>query len=431
MSGTTQSQVLIERDAALPIVHVGISSLSGGAHDPPGFEGLTRLSGRLMRRTAGGRTADEVDNLVDRIGASVGVDTGTGSTTLSGSVLKRSADTYLELLKDTLTAPGLHADELERLKRETLAELTEVLDNDRQLARRWFLRGVFEGHLYGRTLVGNKPSLERIGVADIQRTLAEQLVRGNMIFSFAGDIDPDQATRGVQAISKGLADKPALHDPVVEPRPRQGRHLIFVDKPDRTQTQIMIGNVGSHPKDHDYTALHVANTVFGGTFTSRLSREVRGKRGWSYGAYASLAYERHRQTFSLYTFPKADDAGPCLALELELLEAWHRDGITADELGWVQQYLTRSHAFDRDTTSKRIGLKLDELLNDLPPGYYASYVPSIQAVTQAQANEAVQRRITPKDLVIVVVGTHADIGGAVRDSIPDLASETVVPFDTP
>jgi zinc protease len=431
VSSLTEAQLLMERDPALPIVHVGISTLSGGAYDPPGLEGLTRLSGRLMRRTAGGRTADEVDNLVDRIGASVGIDSGTGSTTISGSVLKRSADTYLELLKETLTAPGLFADELERLKRETLAELTEVLDNDRSLARRWFLRGVFESHLYGRTLVGNKASLERVGVDDIKRHLSELLVRGNLIFSFAGDIDPDQATRGAQVIAKALAAKPALPDPVVEPRPRQGRHLIFVDKPDRTQTQIMLGNVGSHPNDADYTALHVANTVFGGTFTSRLSREVRGKRGWSYGAYASLAYERHRQTFSLYTFPKADDAGPCIALELELLEAWHEDGISADELDWVQQYLTRSHAFDRDTTSKRIGLKLDELLNDLPRGYYGNYVSSIHAVTRAQANEAVQRRISPKDLVIVVVGTHADIGGAVRDSIPDLASETVVPFDTP
>jgi zinc protease len=421
---------MVERDAALPIVHVGISSLSGAAYDPPGLDGLTRLSGRLLRRTAGGRTADEVDNLIDRIGASVGVDCGSGSTTFSGSCLKRSVDTYLEFLKDALTAPGLHEDELERLKRETLAELTEILDSDRQLARRWFLRSVFGEHPYGRTLVGSKQSLERIGVADIKRQVAAQLVRGNLVFSFAGDIDPDHATRGAQAIAKVLPEGPALPDPVQEPTARTGRHLIFVDKPDRTQTQILIGNLGTHPRDADHSALFVANTIFGGTFTSRLTREVRGKRGWSYGAYSSLAYDRHRQTFSLWTFPKADDAAPCIALELELLEAWRNEGVTAEELTWVQQYLGRSHAFDRDTTSKRVGLRLEELLSDLPAGYYSNYVQSIQSVTLAQANEAVQRRITPKDLVVVVVGTHATTGAAVRDAIPDLASETVVPFDS-
>jgi zinc protease len=422
---------MVERDAALPIVHVGISCLSGAAYDPPGLEGLTRLSGRLLRRTAGGRTADQVDELVDRIGASVGVDCGSSSSTMSGSVLKRSFDTYLALLKDSLIAPGLHEDELERLKRETLAELTEILDSDRQLARRWFLRSVFQAHPYGRTLVGTKQSLERIGVADIRRQLGNQLVRGNLTFSFAGDIDPEHASRGAHAISKALPVGAALPDPVKEPTARTGRHLIFVDKPDRTQTQILIGNLGSHPQDADHFPLLLANTIFGGTFTSRLTREVRGKRGWSYGAYSSLAYDRHRQTFSLWTFPKADDAAPCIALELELLEAWCNDGVTPEELTWVQQYLSRSHAFDRDTTSKRVGLRLEELLCDLPAGYYSNYVQSIGAVTQAQANQAVQRRITPKDLVIVVVGTHATTGAAVRDAIPDLASETVVPFDSP
>jgi zinc protease len=422
--------VLIERDAALPIVHFGISSLSGAAYDPPGLEGLTRLSGRLLRRTAGGRTADEVDNLTDRIGASVGVDCSSSNQTMSGSSLKRSVDTYLELMKDALLAPGLHEDELERLKRETLAELTEILDSDRQLARRWFLRSVFADHPYGRTIVGTQESLERIGVADIKRQVAAQLVQGNLIFSFAGDVDPDQATRGANAIAKALPAGPALPDLVREPKPRSGRHLIFVDKPDRTQTQILIGNLGTHPREPEHFPLLVANTIFGGTFTSRLTREVRGKRGWSYGAYSSLAYERQRQTFSLWTFPKAEDAAPCIALELELLEAWRNDGVTAEELTWVQQYLGRSHAFDRDTTSKRVGLRLEEILCDLPAGYYSDYVRSIESVTLEQANGALERRISTKDLVIVVVGTHATTGAAVRDAIPDLDSETVVPFDS-
>lgn len=427
----TNSSLIIERDAALPIVHTGISTLSGAAYDPPGLEGLTRLSGRLMRRTAGGRTADEVDALIDRIGASVGVESGPGSTTLSGTVLRRSFTTYIELMKDTVVAPGLHEDELERLKRETLAELTEVLDSDRQLGRRWFLRSVFEGHPYGRTVVGTKESLERVRVADVKAQLARQLVRGNVVLSFAGDIDPDQAARGAEAIVAGLPEGDALPDPIPEPTPRPGRHLLFVDKPDRTQTQILIGGLGSHPKDPEYFPLFVANTVFGGTFTSRLTREVRGKRGWSYGAHSSLAYDRHRQTFSLWTFPKAEDAAACIALELSLLEEWWQSGVSAEELEWVQRYLSHSHAFDRDTTSKRVGLVLEEKLSDLPEGFYSRYVSAIRSVTLEQANAAIQRRISPADLVIVVVGTYATTGAQVRDAIPNLASERVVPYDTP
>ena len=150
--------------------------------------------------------------------------------------------------------------------------------------------------------------------------------------------------------------------------------------------------------------------MFGGTFTARLTHEVRAKRGWSYGANSSLSYDRQRQTFSMWTFPKAEDAAPCIALELEMLEDWWKDGVSADELEWAKQYLVRSHAFDRDTTSKRVGLRLDEQLCDLPEGYYANYTDSIEAVTLEQANAAIQKRISLEDLVMVVVGTHSHHG---------------------
>ena len=73
-------------------------------------------------------------------------------------------------------------------------------------------------------------------------------------------------------------------DPSPSRRRGPGRHLVFVDKPDRTQTQILIGGLGTSAHDADHVPLIVANAVFGGTFTSRLMQEVRSKRGWSYGA---------------------------------------------------------------------------------------------------------------------------------------------------
>src|SRR5690606_30281998 len=119
---------------------------------------------------------------------------------------------------------------------------------------------------------------------------------------------------------------------VTEPSPRSGRNLVVVDKPERSQTQILIGGLGSSPHDPDHVPLLVANTVFGGTFTARLSEEVRSKRGWSYGAYSSLPYDRRRQAFSMWTFPASTDAAACVALELQLLESWVTEGITEAEL---------------------------------------------------------------------------------------------------
>ena len=422
--------LLLERDDSLPVIHGGICTRSGASEDPAELLGLTRLCGRLMRRTAGGMPADEVDARIDRMGASLGLDSGHGSMALSGSVLERSYEEFMRLFEQILVAPGLVEDELERLKRETLAELTEILDSDQQLAQRWFLRSLFAGHVYGRTVIGTEKTLQAISVADVRRCYARHFTRDNLVFSFAGAVERERVERASRAIWEALPAGGAAPPPPAEPSSPKGRRLVFVDKPERTQTQILIGGLGTHPSDADHFGLLVANTVFGGTFTARLTQEVRAKRGWSYGAYSSLGYDRRRQAFSMWTFPKAEDAAACMALELEMLTDWWQRGITAEELGWAKRYLAQSQAFSCDTAAKRLGLVLDELTSDLPKGHYDRFVASVGDVTLEQANRAIQSRISLDDLTIVVVGTHAAIGDEVRRVIPGLAGDRVVPFDT-
>jgi zinc protease len=192
---------------------------------------------------------------------------------------------------------------------------------------------------------------------------------------------------------------------------------------------MVVGGLGIHAHDPELVPLSVANTAFGGTFTSRLMQEVRAKRGWSYGASSRISFDRRREAFTMWTAPAAGDAAACLALELELFHTFRADGVTADEIDFVKRYLVRSHAFDVDTARKRVHQKLETELYALPPGYHERYVELVQAVDLASANAAVLARLSEDDLVIGVVGTHADIGDAIAKAIPRLASVTVAPFD--
>ena len=157
--------------------------------------------------------------------------------------------------------------------------------------------------------------------------------------------------------------------------------------------------------------------------------EVRVKRGWSYGAYSSLPYDRRRQAFSLWTFPKASDAPACIALELEMLRDLRAKGITSGEFGWAKRYLVRSHAFALDTAAKRVGLTLDADLYDLPPGYYERYLENLRAATLEQANQAVRERFSDENLLLSVVGTEATTLLDVKSAIPNLGSADVVRYD--
>jgi zinc protease len=311
-----------------------------------------------------------------------------------------------------------------------LAELTETLDDDRGLGRRWFRHRVFGTHPYARSVTGTATSLGQIKPDDLKALYGRIVRPENLIFAFSGDIDRARAEALAEQVLSQLTAGPPPNDTIAEPAVIPGRRLTFVDKPDRTQTQILIGGLGTHPADPDHLALHVANTVFGGTFTARLTQEVRAKRGWSYGAYSSLPIDRRRQTFSMWTFPKAEDASPCIQLQLEMLHALRTKGITKKELAWAKKYLVRSHAFALDTASKRVGLLLDSALYGLPDGYYENYIERVQGVTLEAANASVVERLSEDDLLVTVVGTAAQIGEAVRTAVPNLATSEVVAYDT-
>jgi len=419
----------LEENHALPLVSIAVAIRSGAASDPEGKEGLTRIMVRMLRRGCRGLASHEIEEKIDSLGAEFAADVSASVITLHVDVISRSLDPMVDLLATLMGEPTFDEAELGKLLRETEGEIIEARDNDRSLATRHFRRLVFEGHPYGRRLGGTIPSIQGITRQDIVQYYQRHFVQGNVDIAFAGDVDEAKASEISRRLVSGLAAGKPAPFAIASPESRHGKRLVFVDKPDRTQTQILMGDIGSHPRDADHIPLHVATTIFGGTFTSRMMRAIRSERGWSYGAYARLPYDAERDAFSMWTFPAAKDAAACIELQLELLGTWRDKGILPKELSFAQRYLMRSHAFDIDTAQKRVHQKLDVDLFYLPADYHTKYLDHVESVTLETANEAIRRRISGEDLVVAVVGTHAEIGEAITRAIPGLTKVEVVPYD--
>jgi zinc protease len=422
--------LILETSHALPLVNIAVARVTGAAQDPEGKAGTSRILSRLARRTAGGRPLQVIEESLDRLGASLGSDVSYSATSLSGTVIARSLDKFADLLADAVGRPSLDITEFERLKRETRAEIIDGLDNDRALGHRALRRALYPNHPYANTSAGTLKTLAAIEhqtVVDFDRLVRR---RDSLVLGVSGSIELEQAKalaeRVIEAVPEGQAPKDTLTDPVIA----EGRKLIIVDKPERAQTQILIGLSGTQPTDEDHTALHVAATVFGGTFSSRLMQEVRVNRGWSYGAYASLPIDRYRQAMTLWTFPSKDDAPACAKLELELLEKLVCDGITPKELNFAKKSLVRSHAFSVDTAAKRMSLALDSTILELPEDYYDRYEERVSAVTLEQANAALKARVDPSRLVIAVVGTAKELQERLQEAIPSVTTVEVIPHDS-
>jgi zinc protease len=419
----------LEPAHAVPLVSFVFALRCGSAADPPRKAGLARMAMRMLRRGCEGMTSEQIDFRIDSLGAEMAVDTSSSTVAIHAQVISRNTGALVDLLTRLLTTPTFPLNELERLKRETIAEIVEARDNDRIVAQKAMQRTLFEEHPYGRNPGGTAESVASITREDVLGFYARYLVKGNIVIGIAGDLTPEQAPIVARRLVSALPDGPPGEDAVPEPTLRTGRRLLVVDKPERTQTQILVGTLGTSPHDDDHVPLVVANAVFGGTFTSRLMREVRSKRGWSYGASARTVVDRRRQAWVMWTFPAAEDAAPCLKLTLALMETWVRDGVTPREVSFIERYLVRSHAFEVDTAAKRLHQALDVELLALPIDYYSKWIDRVRGVTAESASAAVRRRIRPEDVLAVVVGTASQVLAPLRDSMPDLSEASVVPFD--
>ena len=419
----------VESSTVVPLVSIVLSLRSGALADAEGKDGLSRITARMMRRGCKGMVSSEIESAVDRLGGEMGFDVGPSTISLHAQVIRRNLQPFCELLVRILGTPTFDEEELARLRRETVAELLETRDNDRALAGLAFRRALFEGHPYSRTAAGRPASVEKITREEVLATYAKRFVQSDIVIGFAGAITLEEGKTLGAMLVRSLPEGPHVENVLPEPTRPTGRQLYFIDKPERTQTQILIGTLGTHAKDPDHWPLVAATAVFGGTFTSRMMREIRSKRGWSYGTSARLSVERKRHAFTMGAFPAAADCAPCIELEIKLLEDFVKDGITPRELAFIKNYMIRSHAFEIDTAPKRLGQALEAELLDLPADYHTGYLDHVRAVTLETANTAVRERLTPEHLVVVVLGTASEILEPVTKAIPALAGQTVIPFD--
>lgn len=422
-------KVFVESSRKVPIVTITIAFRSGSTFDPVGKEGLARVTARMLRRGCEGLTAEEIEARVDALGGEFGADASLSATSAHAEVISRQLGPFAELCTKVLGAPTFDESERGRLVREMQADIVESRDSDQTLAARAFRRTLFTNHPYGRRVSGTLPSLDALTREDVVSFYRRHYTRNNAVVAISGDISEAGGHELAAQLLGRLPEGEPQSDVVPEPKPEPGRRMVIVDKRDRTQTQMVIGWLGTHARDADHFPWLVGNTAFGGTFTSRLMQEVRAKRGWSYGASSRVGFDRHRDAFTMWTAPSATDAPACLQLEIEMLEKLRKEGLTQEEIDFTKNYLARSHAFEIDTPRKRVNQPLEEALCDLPEGYHSRYLERVHSVSREEVNAALHTRTPEANFIVSVVATHADSGEALAKALPNSAGVDIIPFD--
>jgi zinc protease len=326
----------------------------------------------------------------------------------------------MEVVQDIVTNPSFPEKEIRKLKSEITSEIAETRGNDGAIARVFWNKFLFEGHPYGKPILGTTHDIEKLKRADVVRHYQNLFQDRNLLVVGSGDTEASFVHAWAKRIAENRPNSPGANPIQVSPPPKPWtkRRVLFVDKADRTQTQVYFGQVGIRMTDPNFFPLYLANHVFGGgSFSARLMKEVRVKRGWSYGAYSYFRQGRQPRSFQAYTFPATKDTPNAIALMDKMLHDWKAHGITKDEYNFAKASLINSSGFSYNTPAKRVENILLERTLDLPDGFMRSYADHLAKVTLSEANSAVKSFVRPDQMSVLVLGTAKNLKTKVADAL--------------
>lgn len=401
--------LILEENHDFPLCRIQITFRQGASSDQPenGFPiGLANFATELMRRGAAGKSRAVLDEQLDQLGASLTVSCGYDSVVFDLLVLKENLPNACIIFAEVLFQPEFSIDEAQRLQRELLADLDEIRDDDQSLVSRFFSRALYSPHPYGNPISGTEQSIPLLNEKLASLWYQNQQKANNVIFGVAGDLTKDEASQLLltyfSPLLQSQVEKQTPHQVPIASRPQA--KVILVDKPERTQSQILLGQLAPKWADPSWLPLQIATTAFGGTFTSKLMEEVRSKRGLSYGASASLGGGKDPQGLILHVFPSAQQTKETLELILSLYQNWASSLQTKDIL-FAKDYLMKSHAFSIQTPESRLKRRTQLELCGLPQEYAFSFPERVSQVSEQQVVDALEKTLRPNELVLTLVAT--------------------------
>ena len=420
--------VLAATKRVFPLVGVRLLFRGGALLDPPGKEGLSILTARMLERGTKRRSHVQVLDAIESIGASLSSHADGETIRFDAAVLTRSLDRFLEVLAEMLLEPAFSEEEVEKAKEEMLAELAIAREDDRGVADQFFHAKLL-GSAHGRFHEGTEASLPALTRADVEARWRETVCSSRLIASAAGDLDADELTKKLEKhLGRLPAGAPAARTKA-EARPlSRGVEVLLVDKPERTQTQIFLGRTVPGPLSPEYLPFVAANHSFGGMFTARLMQEVRVKRGWSYGAYSRLHPFADLSTVAAWTFPANADTVPAIRLLLDLLASFATSGVSREELEAGKGHLKNTLGFDLETPDAQVARRVYELILGLPDDWTPRYLDAVESMTADRANAAARGWLEGQSLALTLLCTAEPLVAGIAQ-LPEVTRIDVVPFD--
>ena len=387
----------------LPMVDIRVIFDAAGARD--NIPGVAMMTNGLLEEGSGEMTADAIADAFASVGAQFG-----SSSHRDMSVINLRSLTQAELLDKAVSTtarlisePSFPEESLERERKRMLIALQGKKQSPGAIASETFFTALYGDHPYANEATGTEESVQQISRQHLVDHHQQYYVGRNAIIAIVGAIDRPQAEQLADTLLGKLPTGEAAKA-IPEVASLTQAELIKKAFPS-SQTHLLVGQPAIKRGDEDRFALFVGNHILGGNgLVSRLSDEIREKRGLSYSTYSAFSPMRQRGPFRLGLQTRNDQADEALTILMQTLEEFMTNGPTAKELELAKKNIIGSFALNLDSNSKIVENIAMIGFYQLPLDYLDTYTTKVDAITIEQIKDAFKRHVQTDRMVTVLVG---------------------------
>lgn len=409
---STGTPTLFVAAKELPMVDVRLTFDAGSARDNairPGLYGLASLTSQLLDEGTSTQTTDDIAAAFEKLGAEYSASAYRDMFVVNLRVLADPAhfnpavDQLLSILKDAQFPQS----SIDRIMNSAAIGQQQRKESPSAIAGIRFYRELYGQHPYAEPTTGTEASLRKITPDDIRQFKNTFLVARNLNISITGQLDSTQAKAVAERISRNLPLGQKA-PPLPDPAPLNSQKIVPVTF-NSAQSHVMIGQIGIKRDNPDRYALSVGNEMLGGSgFNALLMKELREKRGLTYGAYSSFTPMRSNGPFIISYSTRSDQAATSIKVAEQTLRDFLATPIDSSLLAETKEGMLNSYPLSLASNENINGYLAAIGFYNLPLTYMADYPKQIATVTAEQVQQAMKKYIQPDQMLTVVVGKPLD-----------------------
>jgi zinc protease len=413
-------RVIVAERPGLPIMAAEILVRTGAEVDPDGRAGAASMTGSLLTKGTERMTAPQIASAIESLGGEIESGARWDASSAVIVVLSSNAGPALSILADVVRNPAFKQDEIDRLKNQTLDGLRVVLQQPGALARYVTDRVVYGTGEYGHAAGGTMETVQAIQRDDLVRLYKTYYTPENATLILAGDVTLEQGKQYAQQFFGDWKAEPAANKEPARPVAADWKpESVVVDMPEAGQASVTVAKPAIKRSSPDYYTGLVANAALGTGFVSRLNREIRIKRGLSYGARSALDSRRGGGSFVASAQTKNESAAEVAGLLQSELKRLGTEPVQGDELKSRQAVLTGGYARNLETNRGLVAQIASLVTYERPLDTVNKFIPTINAITAADVSAFAAKYLETAPSLIVV-GKAPDFLEALKKNYPDV-----------